>query len=206
MDKKKKIIISVAVISIIAIVTLVLFFVLGDNEGTILEREKKETLKSQTQIVYNDNISFNIINKEFKFKNKDVGKESTISFAKTAKFLAVARDCDPEKQYNVFLLTDAGNLYVNKYPSFRTNTNNKKDMDFDFLYVIANKKITDIEEVKTTKGSCTSSEVYAVTDSNEKLKIKLNHGNTSYSQKSKKIISAFLDDGTLNKWVEEDSH
>lgn len=206
MDKKKKIIISVAVVIVVAIVAAVLFMVLGKEEGTILEKEKKETLKSQTQIVYNENISFNITNKEFKYKNKEVGKESNISFAKTAKYLAVARDCDPEKQYDVFVLTESGNLYVNKYPSFRLDANKKNDMDLDFLYVIANKKITDIEEVRTTKGSCTSSEVYAVTESNEKFKIKLNYGNTSYSEKSKKLISAFLDDGTLNKWVKKDSH
>lgn len=186
MENKKKIIfIVVAIIVVILGGILVWSFV--------RDREKISNLKNQTKIVYNDKIHFSIAENKFMYENKDTGVGASIPFGNKAQYLAVERACDAKEKYQVYVLTTDGQLFINKYPSFKT-VDKKLGMETNFLFVITDKKIVGLEEVRREKKECTSSEVYAILENNEKRKVKIEYGNTAYSDKSKLAIAAFLDE------------
>lgn len=163
------------------------------------DKEKIANFNDLTSISYNDKISFKIENKKFVYKNMESGNGSSINFDNKAKYLAIGKACDVEEKYQVYVLTDDGQLFINRYPSFKYDEEKKLNMGIEFLYVISDKKIVGLETVQTSTKECESSEVYAVLENKEKHKIKIEYGQTSYSSKSHLALAAFLGDKVAEK-------
>lgn len=164
-----------------------------------LDKEKIANFSDLTSISYNDNISFKIENKKFMYKNMESGNGSSITFDNKAKYLAIGKACDVEERYQVYVLTEDGQLFINRYPSFKYGDDKKLTMGIEFLYVITDKKIVGLETVQTSTKDCESSEVYAVLENKEKHKIKIEYGQKNYSSKSHLAIAAFLGDKVAEK-------